>query len=303
MIYGNIAPDQHWFRLSGYGFLIHMNQRWLLIHEWTGDVLLHLHEINFTTRAQASLLYGKFENCIPLLLHVHLTGINELNVCKHLSAQLALWQWYHWEPCFVVVTWNDSNGHTTRSRPTKVNVLVCPCYDETLIVISAWIKKDKMQRCTWCFLPVCNLPPSQLSERDIKLCPMTPYGVGDFGQQWFRQWLVAWRHQAVTWTSVDLQLGRFCGITTLGQWVNCFIALLFFQGHPSNLFFKCHTGQKSPVLTRIGRFLTNSSLNWLMVTKWCTKLEIAENLCPILFHLNWAFPDWNCSFDLLMGLK
>ena len=249
--------------------------------------------------AQASLLYGEFENFIPFLLH--LTGISELNVSKHLSVCVSSWpgttgsralygdlQWFRWR------------GNSLQNNGSKCTCLSLLRWN---IVISAWIKKDKMQRCTWCFLPVCNLPPSQLSERDIKLCPMTPYGVGDFGQQWFRQWLVAWRHQAVTWTNVDLQLGRFCGITTLGQWVNYFIALLFFQGHPSNLFFKCHTWQKSPVLTRIGRFLTNSNLNWLMVTKWCTKLEIAENRCPILFHLNWAFPDWNCSFNLLMGLK
>ena len=34
---------------------------------------------------------------------------------------------------------------------------------------------------------------------------MTPY---DVGQHWFKQWLVAWRHQAITWTSVDLSTVR-----------------------------------------------------------------------------------------------
>ena len=34
--------------------------------------------------------------------------------------------------------------------------------------------------------------------------PVTPYGGRDLGQHWFRQWLVAWRHQAITWTNVDL---------------------------------------------------------------------------------------------------
>ena len=29
------------------------------------------------------------------------------------------------------------------------------------------------------------------------------YGNIDVGQHWLRQWLVAWRHKAVTWTSVD----------------------------------------------------------------------------------------------------
>ena len=38
------------------------------------------------------------------------------------------------------------------------------------------------------------------------------FGDIDLGQHWFRQWLVAWRHQAITWTNVDLSSGRFCGI-------------------------------------------------------------------------------------------
>ena len=32
---------------------------------------------------------------------------------------------------------------------------------------------------------------------------MTPYGDRDLGQHWLRQWLVAWWHQAITWTNVD----------------------------------------------------------------------------------------------------
>ena len=33
---------------------------------------------------------------------------------------------------------------------------------------------------------------------------VTPYGGRDLGKHWFRQWLVAWRHQVITWTNVDL---------------------------------------------------------------------------------------------------
>ena len=33
---------------------------------------------------------------------------------------------------------------------------------------------------------------------------VTPYGDTDLGQHWLRLWLVAWRHQAITWTNVDL---------------------------------------------------------------------------------------------------
>ena len=32
---------------------------------------------------------------------------------------------------------------------------------------------------------------------------MTPYGNRDLGQHWLRQWLDAWRHQAITWTNAD----------------------------------------------------------------------------------------------------
>ena len=34
----------------------------------------------------------------------------------------------------------------------------------------------------------------------------------DLGQHWLRYWLVAWRHQAITWTNVDLSSIRSCGI-------------------------------------------------------------------------------------------
>ena len=39
-----------------------------------------------------------------------------------------------------------------------------------------------------------------------------PYGTGNAGQYWFRSWLVAWRHQAITWTNVDLASTGSSGI-------------------------------------------------------------------------------------------
>ena len=33
---------------------------------------------------------------------------------------------------------------------------------------------------------------------------MTPYGVKEIGQHWFRLCLVAWLYQAIAWTNVDL---------------------------------------------------------------------------------------------------
>ena len=37
---------------------------------------------------------------------------------------------------------------------------------------------------------------------------MTSYGDKELGQHWLRYWLVAWRHQAITWTKVDLSSVR-----------------------------------------------------------------------------------------------
>ena len=41
---------------------------------------------------------------------------------------------------------------------------------------------------------------------------VTLYGDMELGQHWLRKWLVAWRHQAITWTNVDLSLVRSINI-------------------------------------------------------------------------------------------
>ena len=41
---------------------------------------------------------------------------------------------------------------------------------------------------------------------------VTPYGDINVGQHWFRYWLVAWRHQAIIWTNIDLSSVRSNGI-------------------------------------------------------------------------------------------
>ena len=37
---------------------------------------------------------------------------------------------------------------------------------------------------------------------------VTPYVDTDLGQHWLRQWLVAWGHQTITWTNLDLSSVR-----------------------------------------------------------------------------------------------
>ena len=39
---------------------------------------------------------------------------------------------------------------------------------------------------------------------------VTPYGEIQLGQQWFMQWLIAWRHRAITRTYVDLSSICYC---------------------------------------------------------------------------------------------
>ena len=41
---------------------------------------------------------------------------------------------------------------------------------------------------------------------------VTPYGDKELCHHWFRQWLVAWRHQAIAWTNIDLASVRRCHI-------------------------------------------------------------------------------------------
>ena len=52
------------------------------------------------------------------------------------------------------------------------------------------------------------LCPSELNH----CCLLTPYGDINLGQHWLRLWLAAWRHQAITWTNVDLSSVRSTGI-------------------------------------------------------------------------------------------
>ena len=40
---------------------------------------------------------------------------------------------------------------------------------------------------------------------------MTSHSILELRQRYFRYWLVAWRHEAITWTDVDLPM-KPCGI-------------------------------------------------------------------------------------------
>ena len=93
-----------------------------------------------------------------------------------------------------------------------------------------------------------------------------------------------------------------------------------FQGHPSN--FKVTRLKKIVEFDPGWAFPDcNSSLNSPIATKWCTKLEVAQKRCPIVFQghrsnfeitrlkkivdfdPNWAFPDCNSSLNSPMVMK
>ena len=57
------------------------------------------------------------------------------------------------------------------------------------------------------YLPIVSIISVSLTHCGL----VTPYGDVELGQHWLRFWLVAWRHQAITWT-VDLSSVRSLGI-------------------------------------------------------------------------------------------
>ena len=74
-----------------------------------------------------------------------------------------------------------------------------PVPNGTLMLCAVTVRMLKARSDAWsCWLMHCGL--------------MTPYGDRDLGQHWLRQWLVAWRHQVITWTNVDLPSARCIGI-------------------------------------------------------------------------------------------
>ena len=64
---------------------------------------------------------------------------------------------------------------------------------------------------------------------------LTPHDNTDLAWYWLRLWLVAWHHQAITWTNVAFSLIRFCGIhlreilQQVPKQLFCIISLIIFH--------------------------------------------------------------------------
>ena len=70
--------------------------------------------------------------------------------------------------------------------------------------------------CSWlwlsaslCYLQCINNGHTTVFTKPLNRCGLVmSYGDRDLGQHWFRKWLVAWRHQAITWTNIDVTSER-----------------------------------------------------------------------------------------------
>ena len=97
---------------------------------------------------------------------------------------------------------NAKVAHVVKMLPRGEQGIVYPAYTMSLLLM-AWQRKGFRND----GIDLLLLEYSSLSCEGLKgltHCGLvTPYGVGNLSQHWLRQWLVAWRHQAITRTNVD----------------------------------------------------------------------------------------------------
>ena len=80
-------------------------------------------------------------------------------------------------------------------------------------IASLWIYNSPYKTLTWSTSYFTMANSTRTCSIILTHCGlMTPYGDRDLGQHWLRQWPVAWRHHAITWTNVDLSSIRSIGI-------------------------------------------------------------------------------------------
>ena len=111
---------------------------------------------------------------------------------------VALCMLWHQKDKWPMIIWK----YRTNSYPLNSWRGVCVSCVKTLNISNSWI-----------FEPGGGLTPIwfvKLGLEDYGL--MTPYGDRYRGQHWLRLWLVAWRHQAITWTNVDVPSVKSIGI-------------------------------------------------------------------------------------------
>ena len=124
-----------------------------------------------------------------------------------------------------------------------------------------------------------------------------PYGNIDLGQPWLRQWLVAWCHQAITSTNVDLSSKVFCGIHQRT------ISHVNLQG-PQTIFEYCSlTHWPLEDVTVILKVYFSNSLCGIVAWALVVKLFSVEGHSSSLMKVNIGSDNAlvpSCHFDILM---
>ena len=133
--------------------------------------------------------------------------------------QMTFWNVFSWWVIFGILPYLDSN-FTWKFIPKG------PFNDKPVLVQEmAWCcTGDQQAAVTWTIdnlVQLCIYLHHQASVSWTHCGPVMPYGDTDLGRQSLRYWLVAWRHQAITWNSVDLSSNVICGIQLRAISQNC----------------------------------------------------------------------------------
>ena len=135
-------------------------------------------------------------------------------------------------------------------------------------------------------IPFCSRVPGSASTLKSTYCGlMTPYRIKDLGQHRLRWWLLAWGHQVITWTNLDLSLTHLpllplvphIHISELGQ--HCFRLWLAISSAPSHYLNQCLV---------IGLLETNCNKIWMGILSFPLK-KCTWNCCLPKW---WPFCPW-----------
>ena len=169
-----------------------------------------------------------FPEYIYIYIYIHIVGMGSANKRRRYNVTSSLIGWAHTHydlcmcVCVIVLThWGrvmhicvnklaiigSDNGLSPGRRQAIIwtnatILLIGPSgtnLSETLIAICTFSFKKMHLKMSGKWRPFC-LGLKVLTHWGL----VTPYGDRDLGQHWVRQWLVAWWHQAVTRTNVDL---------------------------------------------------------------------------------------------------
>ena len=130
---------------------------------------------------------------------------------------------------------------------------------------------------------------------------VTPYGNIDLGQHWFRQWLVAWQHQAITYANSNRHLP--------GSWAIHIKAIHSIrnaqESNHQNTFE--HYTHKIKITSSRGQWVNLQIFNRTFVKEIIIQLTIIKKKKPIYF---WQCNGWffffffeNRTFSVILTSK